>query len=127
MAFRPGHNLLTLFAAFAASVAMLLYAFAAPGTHAPRLHSAQVEVVVAADHPHSHGDHSHDDMDVAQDDGASQDHHHADHSHEKAELVRAEPNGSRASVGLDYSILATDLVSGPPYGIDRPPRPVTLT
>ncbi|MBP1871919.1 hypothetical protein J2Z19_001631 [Ensifer adhaerens] len=126
MALRPAQNLLTIFAAFAASVAMLLYAFAAPGTHAPKLHTAQVEIVVAAAHPHSHGDHSHDDMEMDQDDGASQDHHHADHSHEKAELVRAGQNGPRASVGLDYSILATDLASGPPYGIDRPPRPVTL-
>lgn len=123
---RSRQRLLTFLAAFAASVAILLYAFAAPGTHAAKLHAAQTEVVVGDGHGHSHGDHSHDDTEVAEEPGAP-DHHHADHSHEKAELVRTDAKGARPSVDHDYRIVLADLSEGPPYGIDRPPRPVTLT
>lgn len=126
MTVRPRQRLLTFIAAFAASVAILLYAFAAPGAHAAKLHAAQTEVVVGDDHPHGHGDHSHDDAELAGDPGAP-DHHHADHSHEKAELVRTDAKGHRSSADLDYCIVLADLSEGPPYGIDRPPRPVTLT
>ncbi|OCP35851.1 hypothetical protein BC360_27080 [Ensifer sp. LC163] len=126
MMLRPGQRLLTVLAAFAASIAMLLYAFSAPGSHAPRLHSASVEVMVSSDHQ-DHGDHSHDEGDVDDATGDVADHHHADHTHDKAELVAFDHAGTRALPGATYIVLSPDLTGRPPYGIDRPPRPVTLT
>jgi hypothetical protein len=127
MMLRPGQRLLTVLAAFAAGVAMLLFAFSMPATHAPKLHATDIAVVAADSHSHTHDGHSHDDVEVAQDTDAAQDHHHADHSHEKAELVRSSQGGARMSHDLDYHIVTVNRTDGPPYGIDRPPRLVTST
>ncbi|MBP1886504.1 hypothetical protein [Sinorhizobium mexicanum] len=86
MLLRPGLRLQTILAAFAAVIAMLMYALSAPSSHSPRLHSASVKVMDAGRH-YDHGDHSHDDFELADAAGDVTYHHHADHTHEKAELA----------------------------------------
>lgn len=124
MLLRDRHSLVNMVAAVMACVAVLVYAFSSPGTHAPNLHGAASAIVVS-DHSHDHGDHSHDDLDMAFDDAGASDHHHADHTHEKAGLTQAAGNVMRNYLHADFVTLASSLVGGPPYGIDRPPRTVT--
>ena len=126
MLLRPGLRLQTIIAAFAAVIAMLMYTLSAPGSHSPRLHAASAQVVDAGKH-HDHGDHSHDDFELADAAGDVTDHHHADHTHEKAELVAATEAGSQVSASPIYFVATVSLIEGPPYGIERPPRAVTLT
>lgn len=126
MLLRDRRSLVNVAAAVMACVAMLVYAFASPGTHAPNLHAA-ASVAVDSGHSHAHGDHSHADLDLASDEGGVSDHHHADHTHEKAGLVEAAGYGLRNSLHAGFATLAQSVVGGPPYGIDRPPRTVTFS
>ncbi|MGE6744080.1 hypothetical protein ACQKGC_27865 [Allorhizobium pseudoryzae] len=126
MLLRNGRSLTNLAAAVMACVAMFIYAFALPGTHAPSLHAA-ASAVADSVHSHDHGDHSHDDLDMVADDTGVSDHHHADHTHEKAGLSDAISHGLRNARGADYAAIAKSLLGKPPQGIDRPPRTVNLT
>ncbi|MDM9624985.1 hypothetical protein QTL95_03685 [Rhizobium sp. S152] len=76
-------------------------------------------------HAHDSG-HSHEDVELADDVGSPADHHHADHSHEKAGLVSSSGLAMRVVATASYSVRTSSLVSGPQYGIDRPPRAVSL-
>jgi hypothetical protein len=124
---RRGQRTLTLFAAFAAGVAMLFYAFCAPATHSPIQHSAQTKMVAVGSHSHEHGDHSHDNVDFVGDTSTAPDHHHADHTHEKAELVAADAFATPLSVDPKFPPATASLNEGPPYGIERPPRILMLS
>lgn len=126
MLLRDGRSLTNLAAAIMACVAMFVYAFALPGTHAPSLHAA-ASAVVDSVHSHDHGNHSHDDRDMLADDTGVSDHHHADHTHEKAGLSEAAAYRLRNVRGADYMLSATNVLGEPPQGIDRPPRTVILT
>ncbi|ABR64356.1 hypothetical protein GOC91_15035 [Sinorhizobium medicae] len=127
MMLRRGQGLLPVFAAFAAGMAMLFYAFCAPATHSPRLHSAHTKMVAVDSHSHEHGDHSHDDLDLVDDTSSAPDHHHADHTHEKAELVAADDFGTPLPIDPVYSLATASLSEGPPNGIERPPRMLSLS
>lgn len=124
MLLRDRHPLVNMLAAIMACVAVLVYAFSSPGTHAPNLHGPVTSLAIDG-HSHDHGDHLHDDLDVAFDDTGASDHHHADHTHEKAGLAQAAGHVVRNSLHADFVTMASSLVGGPPYGIDRPPRTVT--
>ncbi len=114
-----------MMAALLACIAVLVYAFSSPGNHAPNLHGA-ASVAVVGDHSHDQGDYSRDDLDATSDDIGESDHHHADHTHEKAGLAQGAGPVLRNSRSADYLTRASSLLTGPPYGIDRPPRIVTL-
>lgn len=51
MMLRRGQRTLTLFAAFAAGIAILFYAFCAPVTHSPLQHSAHMKMVAVEEVP----------------------------------------------------------------------------
>jgi hypothetical protein len=125
MLLRDRRSLSNLAAAVMASVAMFVYAFALPGTHAPNLHAA-ASAVSDATRSHDHGDHSHDDLDMADGDFGASDHHHADHTHEKAGLNQTLAERVQSARDTDYILVATNLLGEPPPGIDRPPRSVNL-
>ncbi|WP_261316188.1 hypothetical protein [Rhizobium leguminosarum] len=109
-----------MLAAFVAAIAVLLYAFVALGSHDPGLHTAS-NVIAAGDHSHADAGHSHDDVEAEPTDAA--DHHHADHTHEKAGLLGSTGSRLRSLTAVSYSDRSRSLSSGPPYGIERPPRP----
>lgn len=129
MPLRQKHQIANLFAAFMAVIGILLFTFAAPGTHPLNLHTASVEASNSIhSHSHSHGDHSHDDdgLDVVDENGAANDHHHADHTHEKAGLVTANRVLLRTSHFANFSSFTPCLAGNVPEGIDRPPRHSSL-
>ncbi|WP_426130879.1 hypothetical protein [Pararhizobium sp. PWRC1-1] len=114
---------MTVFVAFIAAIAVLFLTLAGVGEHAPSLHSTMAAV---SSESHVHG-HSHDDfdlVDVSSDDLS--DHHHADHTHDKAGLVTALGLGYRLRSAPAYPVTSESVADGPPYGIRRPPRTVTL-
>ncbi|PKA43048.1 hypothetical protein CWR43_13345 [Rhizobium sullae] len=111
-----------LVSAFMACVAVLLYSFSAIGSHALALHGAAT-VLAADNHAHADGGHSHDDFDVLEGDADVSDHHHADHTHEKAGLLSLTGSSIRSAVTMSYSFRPASASAGPPYGIERPPRP----
>lgn len=121
-------------AALLAVTGILLFSFAAPGSHAPNLHAAtSVEDRLASGGHHSHSlnhthdDHSHDDRDGFADSGSPvSDHHHADHTHEKAGLVTVAGTLLRTTVPGTYLVIATTLAGSRPDGIHRPPRQIAL-
>lgn len=123
---RDGRSLTNLATAVMACVAMFIYAFALPDTHAPSLHAA-ASVVADSVHSHDHGDHSHDDRDIVADDTGVSDHHHADHTHEKAGLSEAIAYRLRNVRETNYTLFVASLLGEPPEGIDRPPRTVNLS
>ncbi|MBY3129358.1 hypothetical protein HFO67_32540 [Rhizobium laguerreae] len=114
------NNSSSMLTALAAAVAVLLYAFVALGSHDPGLHMAS-NVIAADDHSHADGGHSHDDFEAEATDDT--DHHHADHTHEKAGLLGSTGSSLRSLTTASYSDRSRSLSSGPPYGIERPPRP----
>ncbi|MBY5544054.1 hypothetical protein HFO60_29295 [Rhizobium leguminosarum] len=118
------NNSSSMLTALAAAVAVLLYSFVALGSHDPGLHMAS-NVIAAGGHGHADGGHSHDDLDVEPGAEASDapDHHHADHTHEKAGLLGSTGSSLRSLTAVSYSDPSRFLSSGPPYGIERPPRP----
>ncbi|WP_261336303.1 hypothetical protein [Rhizobium leguminosarum] len=118
------NNSSSIVTALAAAVAVLLYAFVALGSHDPGLHMAS-NIIAAGDHSHADGGHSHDDFDVEPEAEATDapDHHHADHTHEKAGLLGSTGSSLRSLTAVSYSDRSRFLSSGPPYGIERPPRP----
>nr|WP_313903912.1 hypothetical protein [Rhizobium laguerreae] len=118
------NNSSSMLTALAAAVAVLLYSFVALGSHDPGLHMAS-NVIAAGDHSHADGGHSHDDFDVEPEAEATDapDHHHADHTHEKAGLLGSTGSSLRFLTAVSYSDRSRSLSSGPPYGIERPPRP----
>lgn len=109
-------------AALVACVAVLLYSFSAIGSHAPALHAA-ASVLAADTHVHADGGHSHDDFDVVEGEADVSDHHHADHTHEKAGLLSLTGSSIRSAVTMSYPSRPASASVGPPYGIERPPRP----
>lgn len=126
MLFRQKRRFTDLCAALLAVVGVLLFAFAAPGTHQPNLHS----VVASQDtfqEPHAHDGHSHDDdLELADNHTSSNDHHHADHTHEKAGLVTVAGGFIRTPVPTSFSASSISLAGNPPGGIHRPPRHTAL-
>ncbi|NKQ72202.1 hypothetical protein C3Y89_17920 [Rhizobium sp. UPM1132] len=112
-------NRSSMLAAFVAAIAVLLYSFVALGPHDPGLHTAP-NVVAAG---HADAGHSHDDLDVEPEAADAGDHHHADHTHEKAGLLGLTGSSLRSLTAVSYSDHSHALSSGPPYGIERPPRP----
>src|SRR4051812_12541879 len=91
------NNSSSMLATLAAAIAVLLYSFVALGSHDPGLHMAS-NVIAAGDHSHAGGGHSHDDLDVEPEAGATDaaDHHHADHTHEKAGLLGSTGSSLRS-------------------------------
>jgi len=125
MVLRREKRSLNVFVALIAAISVLFLTLSGVGEHAPTLH-ATVAAVNAESHVHEHG-HSHDDfdfVDVSADDLS--DHHHADHTHDKAGLVATMGLGYRLRAAPDYPVTSESLADGPPYGIHRPPRTVTL-
>lgn len=127
MLLRQKRRFADICAAVLAVLGVIAFTFAAPGAHEPKLHGAAYDVAASA-HPHSHGDHTHDDdVEIADNGGAINDHHHADHTHEKAGLVQVAGTKVRAAVSTRFVAFATRLAGNPPDGIDRPPRHRSLT
>lgn len=120
MLLRQRQTLRTTLIAIAAMMAILVYAFASPATHAPSQHAFGNEIALS-NISVDHGDHSHDELDVASTDQGV-DHHHPDHSHEKLGLAASARTAERTIGKADFVSVARSLVSGPPYGIHRPPR-----
>lgn len=124
MLLRSTKRPLNVLTAFMAGIAVLFLALAGMGDHAPQLHSVAV-VLETDDHIHDHA-HTHDDLDVDISSDKNADHHHADHTHDKAGLVAAVGIESRFRSTPSYSVISEGLAAGRLYGIDRPPRTVTL-
>lgn len=119
---RFGEKITTLLAI----VAILVFSFVPAGSHAPSLHSAE-RLIADSAHAHDHGDHSHDDdLDLLPEGSQAADHHHADHTHEKLGLVSVVSALLHRGMSPDFSSADTSREDGPPYGIDRPPRFVSL-
>ena len=109
---------------FSAFLLAFLFLFAKQASHSPDLHGKAL-LVSQSVHSHDHGDHSHDDWDVADETSDETDHHHADHTHDKAGLVvvaHVLPPATRSS---SRPMADLNLPGGPLYGIDRPPRSMT--
>jgi ABC-type nickel/cobalt efflux system permease component RcnA len=120
MLVRQKRRFTDLCAALLAVIGVLLFAFAAPGTHQPNLHSVTASQIVSQG-AHAHDDHSHDgDDDVAVNDTG--DHHHADHTHEKAGLFTSAGAFLRTQVPTAFSASSISFAGSPPDGIHRPPR-----
>lgn len=123
MLLRRGKKSLNVFVALIAAIAVLFVTLAGVGEHAPMLHSSLV-AVNAESHANAH---SHDDFDLVDVSAVDlSDHHHADHTHDKAGLVTAMGLGYRFRSATAYPVASESLADGPPYGIHRPPRTVTL-
>lgn len=112
------------FAAIMACIAVLVYGSASLARHAPDLHVSASSVGSQA-HGHDHGDHSHDDEDVADVEAIDSDHHHADHTHDTAGLLGMSDVTGWPERQLRHVVLSFALVGGPPFEIDRPPRSMT--
>lgn len=112
------------FAAAMACLAVLVYASSFSAKHAPSLHLSPLSVGVQT-HSHDHGDHSHDDWDVADLDTVGGDHHHADHTHETAGLVGMNGVSAPPEKQPSHLVLSFPLLGGPPFEIERPPRTIT--
>lgn len=125
MLLRQKRRFTDLFAALLAVIGVLLFAFTAPGTHQPRLHSVTASQIVDQG-AHAQDGHSHDDFELADSSSDASDHHHADHTHEKAGLVAAAGAFVRTPVPTSFPAFVKRLAGSPPDGIHRPPRHAAL-